>query len=101
MMKDYLLDENDDLVIQGGDFKVGESTEQHKSLLLRLQKGELRQFPKTGVGLADYLLDESPNDLWLEIQKQFEADGMVVRKINFIMDEGINKMKPDIDAFYP
>lgn len=98
---DYRLDDDDDLAFADGDFVRAESTQQHQSLMLRLKKGELRRFPKTGVGLDDFLLDDNPGDVYGEIQRQFEADGMIVRKIIVNLNEKTNKLEPDIDAFYP
>ena len=99
-MQDYQHD-NDDLLIAAGDFVVGETTQQHQSLLLRMKKGELRQYPKTGVGLDDFLLDDNPGDVYSEIQRQFEADGMVVRTMDISINEASNKLEPKIDAYYP
>jgi hypothetical protein len=101
MPQDYKLDESDDLLITAGDFVVGESTQQHQSLLVRAKKGELRQYPKTGVGIDDFLQDDNPGDVWQEIQKQFDADGMVVRRIEIGYDESQNKIEPKVDAYYP
>jgi hypothetical protein len=95
MPVDYTLT-NDDLTIANGDFVKDESTLQHQSLLIRLKKGELRQYPKTGVGIENYLLDESSGDAYPEIQKQFEADGMTVRSIDVYEDGSVKTQ-----AFYP
>lgn len=100
MPGDY-LHIDDDLLIANGDFVAGESTLQHQSLLLRLKKGELRQFPKTGVGVDDFLLDDTPGDVYLEIRKQFEADGMTIRKLEISFNAAAGKLEPIIDAIYP
>lgn len=102
MPTDYLHDGNDDLMIANGDFVTGESTKQHQSLLVRLKKGELRQYPKTGVGIEDFLQDENPGDAHPEIQKQLEADGMVIRDIQMqFSDADEKKLELRIDAYYP
>lgn len=100
MPADYLHD-NDDLLIADGDFVVGESTQQHQSLLIRLKKGELRQYPKTGVGVDDFLLDDNAGDIYLEIQRQLEADGNVIRDITVRLNEVENKLETEVDAYYP
>jgi len=79
-MQDYLLDDFD-LAIDNGDFVVGESTSQHQQLLLLLNKGELRQYPKTGVGAITFSNDDQLGGLYTEIQQQFEADGMQIEKL--------------------
>lgn len=80
-MKDILLDEDNDLVIQNGDFKIGISDEQHKKLLLISDKGTFKQYPDVGVGIFGYLQDESTADLFREIRLQFTSDGMKVNSI--------------------
>ena len=95
-MTDLLLNQGFDLAIEGGDLVVGESTRQHQQLLLLLGKGELRQFPLRGVGLRSYLNDDvtigSVNSL---VKREFEADGMTVRRISSLPSGALN-----IDALY-
>lgn len=98
---DYLHDANDDLQISNGDFVRGESTQQHQGVLIRVKQGELRQFPKTGVGIDAFLLDDNAGDIFQEIQKQFEADGMIVRNIDIKMNGVENELQLKIDAYYP
>jgi hypothetical protein len=99
MTTDY-KQQDDDLLIEDGDFVVTESTVQHQSDLLRLKKGELRQFPKTGVGIDDFLLDDNAGDIYQEIQRQFEADGLLIRRLEVNLDLTTNKLEPDIEAYY-
>jgi hypothetical protein len=68
--------------ITGGDFVVGESTRQHQELLLLIEKGELRQYPLSGVGIRSQLLDENPAAVRAEIKRQFELDGMKVLEVS-------------------
>lgn len=100
MPNDYLHTELGDLKIEGGDFAVGESTKQHQSLMIRLNKGELRQFPKTGVGVDSFLQDDNPGDVEPEIRKQFEADGMTIRDIDVRFDAS-GELNVRVDAYYP
>ncbi len=48
-MKDLLL-ENNDLGIENGDLVIDESDEQNVVLLLRLSKGNIKQYPLVGFG---------------------------------------------------
>jgi hypothetical protein len=93
---DYKHTAEDDLLIQGGDFVVAETTLQHQSLITRIEKGELRQFPKTGVGINSYLLDDNTGDAFQELQRQYKADGMIIRKLQVFSDGSINA-----DCYYP
>lgn len=94
-MTDYLLDTDFDLRIENGDFVVGESSAQHQQLLLLLEKGELRQYPLTGVGLKNFLNDDNLGELYQEIQKQFKADGLSVNRLKIYNDGQM-----ELDASY-
>lgn len=95
MPNDYLLDNDFDLRIENGDFVAGESSAQHQQLLLLLEKGELRQYPLTGVGLKNFLNDDNLGELYQEIQKQFKADGLTVNRLKIYNDGQM-----ELDATY-
>ncbi|MBL7779926.1 MAG: hypothetical protein JNM22_01830 [Saprospiraceae bacterium] len=80
-MLDILLGDTFDLAFDGGDFVTGESTRQHQQLLLLVEKGELKEFPSRGVGIASWLLDDATGNLNGQIKREYEADGMKVLKI--------------------
>jgi hypothetical protein len=86
---DILLDDNNDLRIENGDFVVGDSTKQHQKLLLMLSKGDTRQFALDGVGVVDFIEDEGATDLMREIR-----DGMTVKKLSVGSDGQINVNAP-------
>lgn len=81
MPYDILLDENDDLLIENGDFVIGESTLQHQRLLLLCNKGEFKEYPTRCIGLNRYLEDNDAQALAREIDVDFSKDGMKVSKI--------------------
>lgn len=78
---DLLLDENNDLLIEDGDFVIGESTLQHQKLLLQCNKGEFKENPTRCVGLIRFLEDNNIQALAREIDVEFNLDGMKVDKI--------------------
>ncbi|MFC3158992.1 hypothetical protein SAMN05443633_107150 [Chryseobacterium arachidis] len=92
---DILLNENFELQIAEGDFVSGESTYEHQRTLLLADKGEIKLFPKNGVGVRRYLEHEAPDELAREIRQEFYADGMTVNEIKIGEDLEIN-----IDADY-
>jgi hypothetical protein len=100
MPVDYLLDDDNDLRIEDGDFLLGESTLQHQNQLIVGKKGDLRQFPKTNVGIDEYILDDAPGDVYIEIRKQLGADGNIIRNVVVTMDAD-GKLNPSINAYYP
>lgn len=74
-----MLDASFDLLIQNGDFVIDESTRQHQQLLILTEKGENREFPTRGVGISNWLNDDTPSgDLNAAIKKEFIADGMKI-----------------------
>lgn len=82
MPKDFLLDEDFDLQIAGGDLVVDESTYQHQKILLFADKGQFKQNPTIGVGSRRYLETSKPDELAREIRLEFYGDGMDVKNIN-------------------
>lgn len=94
-MKDYLIDyTNKKMLIKNGDFVMGDATQQHQRRLLMAQKGEYKQHPLVGVGLRNFIDDESPDNLKREIRMQFVRDGMAVKVLQ-VTPSGLN-----IDAVY-
>lgn len=94
-MNDLLLDENGDLSIKNGDFEIGFSDNQHQEHILIANKGEYKEFPELGVGIAAMLGDDDYTDMLIEIKKNLEYDGMKIKNVKF--DENGNL---DIDGYY-
>lgn len=82
MPNDILLDENNDLLIEDGDFVIGESTLQHQQLLLYCNKNDIKEFPTRCVGLSRFLETSDEENLAREIDVDFNKDGMRVDKIS-------------------
>ncbi|WP_267402801.1 MULTISPECIES: hypothetical protein [unclassified Chryseobacterium] len=95
MPVDILLNENFELQFANGDFVFGESTYEHQRTLLLADKGEIKLFPKNGVGVRRYLEHDGSEELAREIRQEFYADGMTVNGIKIGEDLEIN-----IDADY-
>jgi hypothetical protein len=95
MPNDYLLDySTGHLQLRNGDFVIGEATEQHQRRLLLAHKGEYKQHPLAGVGLADFIDEENPDEMIREIRVQLVQDGMTVNTIK-VTPKGLG-----IDANY-
>lgn len=93
---DLLTDEDDDMMVRGGDFEIGESTEQHQKHILQTEKGEWRRTPYVGVGIRTLLLDDAPGGVMVaEIQEQMELDGMNVTALSLAKDGTLN-----LQAYY-
>ncbi len=60
---------------------IGDILHQNQALLLSMRKGELKENPSVGVGLADMLLSHDLTEIRNEIKQQLELDGQTVDKI--------------------
>lgn len=92
---DILLDSNNDLKIENGDFVMGDSTYQNQKCLLLAAKGDYKQFPLIGVDVFNWLNDDRPEDMMREVRIQFSNDGMRVNKMDVNYPSNIK-----IDATY-
>ena len=82
-MKDLLLDTNNDVTLLNGDLNIGISEGQHLEHLLIAQKGSVKQFPDTGVGIENYLNESEIDDMLREVRYQFEQDGLTVNAVAY------------------
>lgn len=82
-MRDIKQDNTGDIDLTNGCMQFADPTKQHQRDILLTRKGELKHAPLTGVGIDDYLNDDSPEALLREARKQFIRDGMKVEHISF------------------
>jgi hypothetical protein len=87
-----MIGEDYDLLIEGGDFVVGDCLNQQVALLLLASPGDIRRAPEHGVGLSEYLLEEDNNELNGAIRLQLKMDNLKLRKME------ITKTKLTVDA---
>lgn len=80
-MTDILLDKDGDILIENGDFVIGDATNQNQELILIAHKGEFKESPELGVGISNALLSENLQAITNSIRRNFEYDGMKVKKL--------------------
>ncbi len=86
-MIDYLLvavgteEEQEDLLISGGDWKQGESTYQHQRQLILNGKGDYKANPTICVDASNYIDNEDKGAVKRAIAKEFMRDGMTVKDL--------------------
>ena len=81
-MKDILIDNNNDLRLSAdGDFEVGYSDNQQQMAILTTEKGEWKEHPEVGVGIAQMLADDLYTEMLIEVKKQLEYDGMQINDV--------------------
>lgn len=80
-MTDIALTPDLDMKVADGDLVTEENLKQAQQLLLVTNKGEWKQHPTAGVGVANYLETASAGELSREIREQFSRDGMKVSSV--------------------
>lgn len=92
--QDYLKDESGDLLIQNGDFVVGESDHQHINDIIIASPGDYRQYPDVGFNAIRFLNSVGrENQFKSELRAALENDGYKVRKID--TSKGIENFEID------
>ena len=66
-----------------GGLVLGDLTFQNQDIIIKMNKGELKEAPLKGVGIQNYIDDESPETLIRNIRTELAADGMIVNKVGF------------------
>jgi hypothetical protein len=83
MRTDVLLDDTgEDLAIANGDFKMGRSDLQNCFLIIRLHKGNLKQYPLLGYGEERLINGPVDGQARREIQLQLQADGYRPKRLD-------------------
>ncbi|HLZ86507.1 MAG TPA: hypothetical protein VKQ52_04690 [Puia sp.] len=83
MPQDIVFASDGDIDFSANDLQYGESTAQHQRDILLARKGDYKMSPTVGVGIMDYLLDHTPDEMQREIRQQLYQDGMDVNKITY------------------
>lgn len=94
-MNDILLELTGDLLFQDGDLSIGYSDNQQQEHILIANKGEFREFPEIGVGIAQMLNDDDWITVLIEAKKNLEYDGMKINNIKFEENQNLT-----IDGYY-
>jgi len=76
---DYIQDTDGDLLIQGGDWAIGESDQMHIQDTIISYPGWWKQYPVDGVGIGYYSKSNGQEQIIArEIKIQLELDGYTV-----------------------
>lgn len=63
MRKDFLLNQQNDLEIENGDFVIGQSDQQHVQSIVTMHQGEMKEWPLVGFGAEKYLKQTTLNKM--------------------------------------
>ena len=90
---DFLLDDNNDLLIVDGDFSIGLSDQQHIADTINANVGWWKEFPLDGVNIRNYAKTAGgAQQLARKIKIELENDGYTVNNplIEFGADGKLN-----------
>lgn len=89
-MQDFLVDENNDLKIQNGDFVVGFSDFDHIIDIIDFNQGDLVEYPQIGVGIINYLNSSGKQqELNRRVRLMMEADKWSPKTIEQVLTKGV------------
>lgn len=87
LVKDFNLDDDFDLIIKNGDFKVDYSDQDHIMVILKSYIGSFKEYPLLGVGIDQYMASPfSSETIYTYIKQQLESDGYDITKIKRLED---------------
>jgi hypothetical protein len=86
--KDFVLDENFDIVFENGEIKTTQSDLQHCRLILATYRGDWSQFKNLGAGLIQILQGTLDGRFRREAQLQLQSDGYKMKSISFDNNSG-------------
>lgn len=82
MRTDVLLDvEGADLSLKNGDWEMGPSDLQNVQMIIRLHKGNIKQYPLIGYGEERLINSPVDGQARREIQLQLQSDGYRPKKL--------------------
>lgn len=76
--KDFLVDDDGDLLIIGGDWAVGLSDQQNIEDIIRAFPGWWKQYPTLGVGAISFLNSGNDQEFEADIAVNLKSDGFKV-----------------------
>lgn len=93
-----LLDPSDgDLLLNGGALAVGNTLYQNQFLILKAQKGDLKEFPMMGAGIDDLSNDNDIVEWKRKIREELKKDGLTVTSVVIDTKKGELIIKADYE----
>jgi uncharacterized protein YjgD (DUF1641 family) len=72
-----------DLLIENDGMQFGDVVKQNQKIILLAEKGELKNNPLSGVGIASFLDDDDISELLREVRTNLRRAGQTVTKCMF------------------
>lgn len=78
---DILVDDDNDLLIEGGDVATGDANYQHVKHILQAAPGHYKQWPLLGANVSAFINGSSP-ELLNAVRMHLYSDGYNVKKLS-------------------
>ena len=82
------MDVNGDLAVSSGEMVVGNTTYQNEYIILKSQRGEIKEYPLMGVGIDDIVNDHDEAGWKMKIKEHLAMDGISVSKVDINTSTG-------------
>ncbi len=76
-----------DVLVMGCDLAIGDTIGQNMSMMLNMEKGELKEFPTLGAGIGAMVADEDRAYWQREIRETLKSDGMNVQSVTWVKNK--------------
>lgn len=83
-----LMDTDGDMKVSNGEMAIGNTTYQNQFVILKVQRGELKEFPMLGIGIDDIVNDHDIAGWKMKIKEHLAMDGISVSKVDINTSTG-------------
>ncbi len=96
MRKDYLLDDDSDLIDEGLEWAEGESIQQEIEQIVITEKAEIREFSTIGFGINHRIKSKVDVKKFVrELKIELESDS--INNANIYVDENLTEFRIEIE----
>jgi hypothetical protein len=92
---DILFDETGDLAVDGGDFLLGPSSDQHVQDILHANPGEYKEWPMIGASIIQAMNGSLDGELRNKCRQNLEADGYRLTQLE-LDEEAMEEAQNDL-----
>lgn len=78
-----------DIAVSGGSLSIGSTLYQNQYVILKAQKGDIKEYPLLGVGIDGITNDTEMAEWKKSIRDEFARDGLTVDSISTAADGAI------------
>lgn len=89
------IDDSGDLCVENGHLSMGDTLAQNEFILLMAQRGDIKEYPLMGAGIADMVGDNDTTAWKRKIRDALSDDGIRVSDLQMTSQGQITKLEGD------